>query len=122
MSLIATGSSLMLSTQDASHGAGHTRPVTSGKLFVEWSEVIAALKIPTVNVVVPVGDEVSERAPGVAERNAAIHAARALHLELVPEDGQLELAIVLHPLGGGPLLRLLPRVLHEAGDFSHGTA
>ncbi len=32
--LMATGSSLMPSTQAASHGAGQTRPVNSGKLLV----------------------------------------------------------------------------------------
>ena len=35
MVLMVTGLSSMLSVQDASHGAGHTRPVTSGKLLVE---------------------------------------------------------------------------------------
>src|SRR5258705_10182155 len=35
MVLMATGLSSMLSVQDASHGAGQTRPVTSGKLLVE---------------------------------------------------------------------------------------
>ena len=38
ISLIVTGSSLMLSTHDASQGAGQTRPVNSGKLFVECSD------------------------------------------------------------------------------------
>jgi hypothetical protein len=33
--LMPTGSLLMLSVHAASHGAGQTRPVTSGKLFVE---------------------------------------------------------------------------------------
>ena len=33
--LMATGTSSMLSVHEASHGAGHTRPVTSGKLLVE---------------------------------------------------------------------------------------
>ena len=33
--LMVTGFSSMLSVQDASHGAGQTRPVTSGKLLVE---------------------------------------------------------------------------------------
>ncbi len=32
--LIVTGSSLMPSTHDPSHGAGQSRPVHSGKLFV----------------------------------------------------------------------------------------
>ena len=34
MFLIVTGGSVMPSTQDPSHGAGHTRPVNSGKLLV----------------------------------------------------------------------------------------
>ena len=33
--LMVTGVSIRLSVQDASHGAGHTRPVNSGKLLVE---------------------------------------------------------------------------------------
>ncbi len=34
--LIVTGLSLRFSVQEASHGAGQTRPVNSGKLLVEW--------------------------------------------------------------------------------------
>ena len=33
--LMVTGVSIRLSVQEASHGAGHTRPVNSGKLLVE---------------------------------------------------------------------------------------
>jgi hypothetical protein len=33
--LMVTGLSSMLSVHEASHGAGQTRPVTSGKLLVE---------------------------------------------------------------------------------------
>ena len=40
--LIVTGSALMPSTQDASHGAGHSRPVNSGKLLVACSRSAAA--------------------------------------------------------------------------------
>ena len=40
--LIVTGSALMPSTHDASHGAGHSLPVNSGKLFVACSRSIAA--------------------------------------------------------------------------------
>src|SRR5271165_6782477 len=39
--LIVTGSALMPSTQAASHGAGHSRPVNSGKLFVACSRSAA---------------------------------------------------------------------------------
>ncbi len=40
--LIVTGSSLMSSTHDASHGAGQMRPVNSGKLLVAWSARMAS--------------------------------------------------------------------------------
>ncbi len=40
--LIVTGSALMPSTQAASHGAGHSRPVNSGKLLVAWSRSMAS--------------------------------------------------------------------------------
>ncbi len=39
--LMPTGSLLMRSVHASSHGAGQTRPVNSGKLFVEWSVSIA---------------------------------------------------------------------------------
>ena len=39
--LMPTGSLLMLSVHASSHGAGHTRPVNSGKLLVECSVSIA---------------------------------------------------------------------------------
>ena len=37
-----TGSLLIPRTHDASHGAGQSRPVNSGKLFVAWSCSIAS--------------------------------------------------------------------------------
>ena len=37
MVLMVTGASWRLSVHASSHGAGHTRPVNSGKLLVEWS-------------------------------------------------------------------------------------
>ena len=44
--LIATGLSSMLSVQEASHGAGQTRPVTSGKLLVVWRLRAASCQSP----------------------------------------------------------------------------
>ena len=40
--LMVTGSALMPSTQAASHGAGHSRPVNSGKLLVACSRSAAS--------------------------------------------------------------------------------
>ena len=44
--LMPTGSSLMLSVQAASHGAGQMRPVNSGKLLVECSIASAFFQSP----------------------------------------------------------------------------
>ena len=41
---MVTGSSLMPSTHAASHGAGHSRPVNSGKLFVACSRSDASVQ------------------------------------------------------------------------------
>ncbi len=40
--LIVTGLSLIPSTQAASHGAGQTQPVNSGKLLVLWRTAMAS--------------------------------------------------------------------------------
>ena len=40
--LMVTASLLMASTQAASHGAGHSVPVNSGKLFVACSRSMAS--------------------------------------------------------------------------------
>ena len=44
--LMVTGFSSMLSVQEASHGAGQTRPVTSGKLLVECRLRAASSQLP----------------------------------------------------------------------------
>ena len=46
MVLMDTGFSMMPRTQDPSHGAGQTRPVNSGKLFVSSSLSRASLHLP----------------------------------------------------------------------------
>ncbi len=46
MFLIVTGGALIPSTHEPSHGAGQTRPVNSGKLFVLWSRSSASCQSP----------------------------------------------------------------------------
>ena len=79
--LMVTGLSSMFSVQDASHGAGQMRPVNSGKLLVECRIVSACAPLVAVDQVVPVRDHVVDRTAVVAERNAAIHAARGLAVQ-----------------------------------------
>ena len=72
-----------------------------------------------VDEVVPVGDQVAERAALVAEGDAAVHAARALLLELVRLEGQVDLLPVVDALADGTPLGCLALDLEEAGDLAH---
>jgi hypothetical protein len=46
IALIVTGSSLIPSTHEPSHGAGQSEPVNSGKLLVAWSRSMASFQRP----------------------------------------------------------------------------
>src|SRR5215467_396831 len=72
-----------------------------------------------VHEVIPVGDDVAERAALVTERNAAIHAPRSLLRQLVDRIGQVVLLPVAHALGDRARRRLLALDLEEAGDLTH---
>src|SRR3954462_9266130 len=72
--------------------------------------------------VVPVRDQVAQRAPVVAERHAALHAACALLLELGHALGNEELPQVLHALARGAVGDVAaldpgepPELAHSAG-------
>jgi len=70
--------------------------------------------------VVPVRDQVGERATLMAERNAAVHAARRLLVEFFRRQGRHHLSPVVQPLRHRPV-RLFGAVeFPEAGDLSHG--
>ena len=72
-----------------------------------------------VDEVVPVRDQVAERAAAVAERDAALHAARRLLLQLDEREHADELAMVADALAGRALERLRARELLEAADLAH---
>ena len=75
-----------------------------------------------VDEVVPVRDEVAERAAAVAERNAALHATGALLLELDERQRRDELAVVVHALRGRALGRVHALELEEGAELAHGYA
>ncbi len=94
MFLIVTGGSFIPSTHDPSHGAGHTRPVNSGKLLVLCNRSQRLLPQAAINEIVPfwnqiidrtAGSHAADQLSGMAEWNAAIHATRALLLKLACE-------------------------------------
>jgi hypothetical protein len=72
-----------------------------------------------VDQVVPVGDEVPERAPLVAERDAAVHAAGSLVLELHHGEAREDFFIVLAAFLDGPITGGVSREFHESGGLTH---
>ncbi len=75
--------------------------------------------VVAVDQVVPLRDQVAERAAVVAERNATVHAPRALLLGLVLAEGLVDLPPIAQPHRHGAPTRQSPRVLHEARLLTH---
>src|SRR5262249_56788594 len=73
-----------------------------------------------VHGVVPVGDDVPERAALVAEGDAAIHAARALRAQHLFRRLFLDLPPVLEARRDRLLVNLFALELDEARDLAHG--
>ena len=72
-----------------------------------------------VDEVVPVRDEVPERAAVVAERHAAVHAARALVLQLLRRALLQELLVVLDALLRVAVGEVRAVDLEEAAELAH---
>ncbi len=109
---------------DAQHARGFARRRTDAA--GEFREVVGGVQLPhglapaaAVDQIVPIGNQVGERAAGMAERNAAIHAARALRAESFLREGLIDFEPVLDALGGRTALGHFARIFHEAGDFTH---
>ena len=79
------------------------------------------LPLVAIRQVVPVRNNVVHRAAGVAEGNAAIHAARRLRAHLLFRKRLIDLEIVVDALLDGTPRRQLSRVFLEAGDLTHGS-
>ncbi len=94
----------------------------------EFGEIVGGMQgldrrlpVLAVNEVVPVRNDVVDRAARHAERDAAIHAARSLSRRRLVRQACIELAVVLLA-GLFGLVRLREAlVLHETGDLPHST-
>ena len=103
---------------DAEHARRFARRGTDAA--GELGEVVGRVQLtdrvlPTIAIdeIVPVRNDVVDRAAGVAERHAAIHAARGLRLHGLFGERLIDLEVVVDALGCGPALRQFARVLHE---------
>ena len=94
-------------------------PGELGKIIGRMQYIECLLPILLVDEVVPVRNDVVDGASGHAERNTAIHAARALQARFLIGKMENEFAIMFDALalvfrGLGKAL-----VLHESGDLAH---
>ena len=118
--LMVTAGWLMPSTQAVSHGAGHSRPVNSGKLLVACSRSIGLGPVLAPDQVVPLRDQVAERAAVVAEGDAAVHAAAGLLLDERQQDARrVDLVPVLDALVDGAAHGVLDGGVEETTRVSH---
>ena len=72
-----------------------------------------------IDQVVPVRNDVIERAAGVAKGDAAVHAPRALRAQFRLRHLLIDFAVVLDPLGNRSVAGRLARIFEEPGDFTH---
>src|SRR5262249_6307927 len=90
-----------------------------GEVVRRMKDVERRAPLMAVNEVVPVGDDVVDRAAGLAERDAAVHAARALRRSFVFGQRENELARIAHALGDRQHRLGDAPELHEAGHLAH---
>ena len=116
-----------LALPDLEHAGGLTR--RRAQPAGELGEVVRPMQLddrllPAVAVdeVVPVGNQVPERAAVVAERNAALHAPRTLVPQLEQRQRPDELAHVLDALRRIALERLGPVELEKRAELTHYAA
>ena len=76
--------------------------------------------LAAIDEVVPVRDQIPERAPLVAEGDAAVHAACALTRELVLRLQREVLLVVVHAGIGVALVEADPVDLEKSAEFAHG--
>ena len=112
---------------DAEHARGLAR--RRAQPAGELGEVVGGVQpldrvapVVAVDEVVPVGDEVAERAAVVAERDAAVHAAPGLELQRLVGERLVDLAPVAQAHRHRPAGRRLAAPLQEAGRLTHATA
>jgi hypothetical protein len=119
--LIVTAGWLIPSTQAVSQGAGQSRPVNSGKLFVACRRSMASRQSPRQARSFHSGMRLPKGAAAVAERDSAVHAAAGLALELADLLRLVDLLPVLEAdRNGTPLRAVRARGGEKAGRVSHG--
>ena len=110
-------------TQNAGSFAGRRAdaPGEFGKIVGGVEDANGFFPAIAINEVIPIRDDVVERAAGVAEGHAAIHAARRLRAQFLLREWLVDLEEIVDALRDGAARGHLARVLHESGDLTHGS-
>ena len=117
--LIVTASVLMPATQAALARGWAQPPGELGEVVGGVEPIDGLSPFVAVDEVVPVGDQVAQRAPVVAERDAAVHAAGGLVAQVPLGERLVDLVPVLQADSHGPAGRKLAIVGEEAAGISH---
>ncbi len=91
-----------------------------GEIVGRMQHLDRRLPVLAVHQVVEVGDDVVDRAAVVAERDATIHAARALDLGFAVRQREHELLVMLHARFGRFVCLVLAGKFEKAGRLAHG--
>ena len=111
---------------DSQHASGFARRGTDAA--GEFGEVIRGVQHPdgfapvaAVDQIVPIGNDIGERASRVAEWHAAIHAAGALRADLLLGKVEVDFKPILDALGGRTAGWQFPWIFEESGRFTHAS-
>ena len=110
---------------DAEHagglaGRGADAAGELGKVVGGMEPLAGLVPLLAIHEVVEVGDDVPQRAAGMAEGDSAVHAAGTLLREFLLREDREELVVVLEPVGDRRVAAHLPLVLHESAWLTHG--
>src|ERR1700687_5150531 len=100
-------------------GSGANSAGELGKIICGVQLADGFLPASAIDKIVPVRNEIADRASGLAEWNAAIHAASALLAQLFFWKILIDLKPVVDPLVHWPAWSQFPRVVHEARGLAH---
>ena len=109
---------------DAEHARGLARGGADaagelGKIVGGVQHADGFAPVAAVNQIIPIGNDVVQRAAGVAEGHAAIHAACALFADFLFGEIEIDLEPVVDTFRNGAPRWRLAREFHEAGVFTH---
>ena len=109
---------------DAEHAGrlargGTDAPGELGKVVGGMESLAGLVPLLAVHEVVEVGNDVPQRAAGVAEGHAAVHAAGSLRLHFLWCEDREELVVVLEPVTHRRVAGDLPLILHESAWLTH---